>query len=87
MAARNNPLINWLSISFDTFNLLHRWTGRIVTLQMLAHVIAWAVHKVASTGWASAWKAISASAFMIYGFIVSFASRKELRAVLKHCRP
>jgi len=32
MAGRNNPLINLLGISFDTFNLLHRWLGRIVML-------------------------------------------------------
>ena len=30
LAARNNPLIPMLRVSFDTFNLFHRWIGRIV---------------------------------------------------------
>ena len=39
MAGRNNPLINLLNISFDTFNLCHRWFGRIVVAEVLAHSI------------------------------------------------
>lgn len=46
MAGRNNPLIPLLRVSFDTWNLLHRWLGRIVVLEGLAHVIAWGVPKV-----------------------------------------
>ncbi|RAL14178.1 ferric reductase family protein [Aspergillus homomorphus CBS 101889] len=33
MAGRNNPLIPLLHVSFDTWNLLHRWLGRIVVLE------------------------------------------------------
>lgn len=40
LAGRNNPLISLLSISFDNFNLVHRWFGRIVVLQALAHSVA-----------------------------------------------
>lgn len=40
MAGRNNPLIGLLNISFDSFNLVHRWFGRIVVLQALAHTLA-----------------------------------------------
>ncbi|KAL8947205.1 MAG: hypothetical protein Q9222_006492 [Ikaeria aurantiellina] len=40
LAGRNNPLISILNISFDNFNLVHRWFGRIVVLQALAHTIA-----------------------------------------------
>ena len=40
MAGRNNPLISLLNISFDNFNLVHRWFGRIVVLQALAHTLA-----------------------------------------------
>lgn len=40
LAGRNNPLIGLLNISFDNFNLVHRWFGRIVVLQALAHTIA-----------------------------------------------
>lgn len=45
MAGRNNPLITLLHVPFDTWNLLHRWLGRIVVLEALAHVFAWAVPK------------------------------------------
>ena len=46
MAGRNNPLIKLLDVSFDTWNLLHRWLGRIVVLESLAHTICWMVGKV-----------------------------------------
>jgi hypothetical protein len=53
MAGRNNPLINWLNCSFDTFNLLHRWFGRIVVLEALAHTLTWIAIKVQKAGWAA----------------------------------
>ncbi|RBR03521.1 hypothetical protein FVER53590_07148 [Fusarium verticillioides] len=40
LAGRNNPLIPLLNISFDTYNLIHRWFGRIVILEALAHTLA-----------------------------------------------
>lgn len=46
MAGRNNPLIKLLSVSFDTWNLLHRWLGRIVVLEAITHVVCWMVSKV-----------------------------------------
>lgn len=51
MAGRNNPLIGLLQISFDTYNLLHRWMGRIVVLEVVIHTIAWAIPMVAAAGW------------------------------------
>ena len=48
MAGRNNPLIKMLNISFDTFNLMHRWFGRIVVSQALAHTIVWTIPEVQS---------------------------------------
>ncbi|KEY75278.1 hypothetical protein S7711_08622 [Stachybotrys chartarum IBT 7711] len=36
----NNPLISWLGISFDLHNFFHRWLGRIVALEALAHTMA-----------------------------------------------
>ncbi|PWY75356.1 hypothetical protein BO70DRAFT_381084 [Aspergillus heteromorphus CBS 117.55] len=54
MSGRNNPLIRLLGVSFDTWNLLHRWLGRIVVLEALTHVIAWGVPKVQEYGWATA---------------------------------
>lgn len=53
LAARNNPLIGLLQISFDTYNLLHRWIGRIVVIETVIHTIAWAYVQVADGGWES----------------------------------
>ncbi|KAJ6109091.1 hypothetical protein N7486_001325 [Penicillium sp. IBT 16267x] len=47
LASRNNPLISILHISFDTYNLLHRWLGRIVVLEAITHTAAWAVNACA----------------------------------------
>jgi len=46
MAGRNNPLIKMLNVSFDTFNMAHRWFGRIMVAEAVAHTVAWAVEKV-----------------------------------------
>lgn len=70
MAGRNNILINWLNISFDTFNLLHRWFGRIVVLEAVAHTVAWMLATHAKGGWAAIQAAITGTPFITYGFIV-----------------
>jgi len=73
MAGRNNPLIQMLGISFDTFNLLHRWFGRIVILESIAHTLAW----MSSTAKASSWEAAITSAttvpFLLFGFVATCA--------------
>ena len=51
MAGRNNPLIPLLQISFDTYNLLHRWMGRVVVIEAVIHTIAWLIPAVADLGW------------------------------------
>jgi predicted ferric reductase len=51
-AGRNNPLIGLLNVSFDTYNLLHRWMGRISIIEAIIHFIAWAIVQVADDGWA-----------------------------------
>lgn len=50
MAGRNNPLIPLLHISFDTWNLLHRWLARIVVLEAVAHMLFWMVDTVQEKG-------------------------------------
>jgi hypothetical protein len=75
MAARNNPLINWLNLSFDTFNLLHRWFGRIVVLEAITHAVAWGVAAYSAGGWAAISKAITGTPYIMFGFIVSVPSR------------
>lgn len=73
MAGRNNPLIALLGISFDTFNLVHRWLGRIVVIEAVAHTLAWVVGKVDSYGWDTVRVSITSSAFIMPGFIVSIS--------------
>ncbi len=46
LAGRNNPLISLLGINFDCYILIHRWIGRIVVVEALAHGLAWWVPKV-----------------------------------------
>lgn len=47
LAGRNNPLIWLLGITFDTYNILHRWIGRIVVLEIVAHGAFWMAAQVA----------------------------------------
>ncbi|KAL8744696.1 MAG: hypothetical protein Q9190_003076 [Brigantiaea leucoxantha] len=47
-SGRNNPLISLLRVSFDTFNLFHRWISRLVVVEAVAHTIAWAAAKQAA---------------------------------------
>ncbi|KAJ9155430.1 Ferric reductase like transmembrane component [Pleurostoma richardsiae] len=53
LAGRNNPLIGMLKISFDTYNLFHRWIGRVVVIEALIHTLAWAIVQVTDGGWES----------------------------------
>ena len=39
-AGRQNPLIPLLNISFDTFNLVHRWIGRVIVVEAMTHAVA-----------------------------------------------
>ena len=76
MAGRNNPLIQWLNISFDTFNLMHRWFGRIVVLEALAHTLAFLIPNAAEKGWAGAFGTTFRVLYMRFGFIVSIHTRE-----------
>lgn len=40
LAGRNNPLIAALNLSFDTFNIVHRFFGRMVMIEAVAHSVA-----------------------------------------------
>lgn len=46
LAGRNNPLIKLTGITFDTYNLIHRWLGRIVITEAVIHGTCWVVNKV-----------------------------------------
>lgn len=73
LAGRNNPLIPLLQISFDTYNLIHRWMGRIVVVEIVAHTIAWAYVKHAAVGWSGLEKTLATDPFSSYGFVGTVA--------------
>ena len=69
MAGRNNPLIGWLKISFDTFNLFHRWIGRIVVFQSFIHVMSWWCAYNLTEGPSAPAHSFKGSPFLQYGLI------------------
>ncbi|KAB8294760.1 hypothetical protein EYC80_006722 [Monilinia laxa] len=69
LAGRNNPLIGWLQISFDTYNLLHRWMGRIVVLESLVHTSCWAYVQHADSGFSGVWEKLMHDPFCSYGMV------------------
>ncbi|KAJ2904622.1 ferric-chelate reductase [Zalerion maritima] len=73
MAGRNNPLVRLLNISFDTFNLLHRWFGRIVILEAVAHTLSFLAGNAATGSWADAIQTTLKVPFLMYGFIATCA--------------
>ncbi|KAK6839607.1 hypothetical protein PG987_005473 [Apiospora arundinis] len=73
LAGRNNPLIGMLRVSFDTYNLLHRWMGRFVVLESVIHTIAWAIVQVADGGWESVGFKINHDSFIASGAIGTVA--------------
>lgn len=70
-AGRNNPLIPILQVSFDTYNLLHRWTGRIVVLESVLHTACWAYVKYAATGWKGVWDQVFEDKFSGWGMVAT----------------
>ena len=67
MAGRNNPAIPLLKISYDTFNLFHRWIGRIIIIQSVVHTLAWygAVTEAKGPGYSN--RAFGGVPFLQYG--------------------
>ncbi|KAF7539864.1 hypothetical protein G7Z17_g12311 [Cylindrodendrum hubeiense] len=70
LAGRNNPLIPLLGISFDTYNLIHRWFGRIVILEALVHTLA---HYQKAMWQAAAFQATFSLPFLLWGFVATCA--------------
>ncbi|KAH7038046.1 ferric reductase like transmembrane component-domain-containing protein [Microdochium trichocladiopsis] len=73
MAGRNNPLCKLLGVSFDTFNLMHRWFGRIVVLEGVAHVVAYWLGSAYKTGFLAAFTKSYTSPPFLPGFIAVIA--------------
>lgn len=73
LAGRNNPLIYLLGISFDTYNLIHRWLGRMVVMEGVIHTAFWMGGKTYEKGWdigsSIIAKSLSTSPFIQTGMI------------------
>lgn len=69
LASRNNPLISILHISFDTYNLLHRWLGRIVALEAITHTTAWAVNACAEQDFTDMLARLRDTPFFTWGLL------------------
>jgi hypothetical protein len=87
LAGRNNPLIRALNISFDTMNLMHRWLGRIVVLESLAHTLAYILSSAQTKGVGGAFSSIINSPYLLYGLIVSDSCRASYTFHLLIARP
>lgn len=72
-AARNNPLISLLGIPFDSFNLFHRWIGRVVVIEGFAHTFLWGQNNYDALGLEGLTYRLKHDPFLIYGFISAIA--------------
>lgn len=52
LSTMQNPLIKLLQISYDSFNLIHRWIARITILMIITHGLANIVGAGIHEGWA-----------------------------------
>lgn len=73
MAGRNNPGISLLKISFDTYNLFHRWIGRVVLFESVVHVLAWYSNYSARHGASQTSKSFSGNVFLTSGLVAVMA--------------
>jgi hypothetical protein len=67
---RNNYVGTTIGVGFNTWNLYHRWAGRIVVLQSFAHVGAWMTNQVNYRGWNGVLEAFCERRFLQMGLLV-----------------
>ncbi|KAI5851114.1 ferric reductase like transmembrane component-domain-containing protein [Morchella snyderi] len=70
---RNNWIGDAVQVNFDTWNLFHRWIGRIVALESFAHMGAWTVNKIDQSGWSGVGEAYKISPFLQVGLMAEIA--------------
>ncbi|KAK8194148.1 hypothetical protein M8818_007335 [Zalaria obscura] len=70
-ALRNNPLIPILRVSFDTFNLLHRWAARVVTVEAIVHTAAYLANTLAAGGTKGLSISLSTSVSYMWGMVAT----------------
>jgi predicted ferric reductase len=71
LATIKNPLVNALDISYDSFNLVHRWLGRLSILEGVAHTLCWMIAKVQKAGWSAVQRSFTHSSFIYTGLIAT----------------
>ena len=59
MATVKNPLINLLDISYDSFNIMHRWFGRVAIIEAAIHTTCHISSVVRNRGWSAFVKSTS----------------------------
>lgn len=70
-ALRNNPAIYFLRVPYDTFNLLHRWTARMMVLESILHTIAWAVNAYDAGGGPQIGLSLRTSTSYMWGMVAT----------------
>ncbi|OJJ42263.1 hypothetical protein ASPZODRAFT_2122587 [Penicilliopsis zonata CBS 506.65] len=73
LAGRNNPLIPLLAISFNSYNLLHRWLGRIVVFEAAVHTAAWMVNATDEQGFTEMLQRLHRTPFFQWGCLAAAA--------------
>ena len=72
-ALRNNPLCGILGVSYDTFNLLHRWCARAVIIEGTLHTICWAANAMTTGGQEQVQLSLSSSVSYKWGMVSTCA--------------
>jgi len=72
LSSRNNPLLALTGITFDTYNLIHRWLGRIVVAEVIVHGATWLATKVTKQGLKDILTSENSSSQVIGGTIAGF---------------
>lgn len=68
-AMRNNPLIPLLRVSYDTFNMFHRWCARVVVIESIVHTIAYLVNTSNTGGSKQIGLSLASSASYSWGMV------------------
>ncbi|ORY16431.1 ferric reductase like transmembrane component-domain-containing protein [Clohesyomyces aquaticus] len=70
-ALRNNPLIWLLKISYDDFNLMHRWAARITIVEAIVHTLCWLVNTADGGGLAAVAKELRTQESYGWGMVAT----------------
>ncbi|KAJ5290072.1 uncharacterized protein N7443_010325 [Penicillium atrosanguineum] len=68
-AGRNNPLVALLGLSFDTFNFMHRWVGRVIAVNAVIHMSAVLANQAYEKGTDYILYSIWQMPFYVYGLV------------------